>query len=370
VTLGHLESTTGIKSLVKLAEDKSPEQREFLYKKIGNYLVDEGTTLSSPEKAIMVDIICHITSDVEKSIRSHFAKQLVDVPDVPKDLLVFLANDEIEVALPILKDCGLLEEPDLLQIIKHRSIQHQMAVAARENISEEVCKAICDIGNTDVTVTLLENHSAQMPLLLLNYLGEQSEFIPDFQQPLLLRPFLPQAVAEKMYRWVSVALREFILENFDVDPKALNVDVHDREETINSISIDNDPSVRMVDKLHNAGELTTGFMVKSLQQGEIDLFEAAFAKLLGYEVNMAKYIIYSENPEVLAVACRCLDLDRIIFKTIYGLTISTSDKESSILSPSKPAPMEFYDLLTEASAGKAMQNMDFMQGKIKYSETN
>lgn len=370
MNLGNQENIQEIRGLVALAEDKSSEQREFLYQKIGNFLINENHSFSVQEKELMVDIICRITADVEKSIRSHFAKHLADKTDVPKELLVFLANDEIEVALPILKDCGLLSEPDLLEIIKHRSVQHQLAIAARENISESICEAICDIGSLDMTVTLLENHSAQMPLSLLNYLGEQSEFVLEYQRPLLQRPFLPQPVAEKMYRWVSLALREYIVEKFDVDARTLDVDANDRRQTIESISKISDPSERLVEKLHNAGELSLGFMIKSLHQGEIDLFELTFAKLLSTDLESIKHILYSEKPEILAVACRKLSLDRAIFKMIYELTISVQGKEISILSPSVPVPMELYDLLSIEAAEKAFQNQDFMSGAIKYSETN
>ena len=370
MTFGSQENINEIKVLVGLAENKSPAQREFLYKRIGDFLVNDDHSFTKAEKEIMGDIICRITSDVEKSIRAHFAKNLAQKQNVPKALMVFLANDDIEVALPILKDCGLLAEPDLLNIVKHRSTQHRLAVAAREQISENVCTALCEINDPDITVRLLENHSAQMPLLMLNYLGEQSEFIPEYQRPLLERPFLPKPIAEKMYRWVSVSLREYIVENFQVDARSLEIDIEDREQTINSISNANDPSFRLVEKLSTSGDLSPRFMIKSLHQGEVDLFEFAFAKLLGVDIEKIRYIVYAENPEILAVACRSLKIDRVIFKTIYDLTSSIRNKSASILSPAKSVPMDFYDLLTEDSAKAAMQNQDFMAGKIKYAVTN
>lgn len=359
-----------ISNLAKLANDKSVEKREFLYERIGNFLVNEGRSFSASEKNLMAEIICQITGDVEKSIRAHFAKQLSSKTDVPAKLMVFLANDDIEVALPILRDSGLLSEPDLLKIIKHRSTQHQLAVAARDNISPNVCQAIYEIGNKDVTVELLENQTAQITPELLTYLGDQSEFIPEYQAPLIKRPFLPQPVAEKMYRWVSMALREYISNNFDVDAKVLQIDVVDRLQTISSISTESDPSAKLVSKLYTAGELTTGFMVKSLRQGEIDLFELSFAKLLRVEHEAIHEILYADNPETLAAACRSLNLDRIIFKAIFNLTLAVRREKDSILTPaSLNAPMDFYDLLSEEAANIALRNPEFMQGTLKYSDT-
>ncbi len=363
------EEFNGISDLLQMAENKSAEHRQFLYQRIGNFLVSDSHNFSDAEKELMVDIICKITGDVEKSIRAHFAKRLSTQPDAPNDLLVFLANDDADVALPILRDCGLLSEPDLLEIVKNRSLQHKFAIAARENIGEKICLAINEIGDRDLTVVMLENHSAQIPEFVLEQLGDMSEYIKEFQKPLLRRPFLPKPVAEKMYRWVSVALREYITEKFEIDPRSLDVDIECREKTINAISADSDPSSQLVEKLHSAGELTTGFMIKSLRQGEIDLFEHAFAKLLGRSVNQIRSILYADNPEILAIACRVINLDRAIFKLIHELSQSVQDKEDTILSPAISAPMELYDLLSTEAAEKALGNEDFMSGSIKYADT-
>ncbi|MEX1035820.1 MAG: DUF2336 domain-containing protein [Sneathiella sp.] len=357
-----------IKALVGLAETKTPELREFLYKRIGEFLIEDHATFSDAEKEIMADIIYRITADVEKSIRANFAKKLAQRQGIPKGLMVFLANDDIEVALPILRDCGLLAENDLLEIIMQRSKQHRLAVATRDNLGERVCTSLCDLNDQDITVTLLQNKGAQISLDLLNYLGEQSKYIPEYQRPLLERPFLPKPIAEKMYRWVSISLREYICENFDVDARMLEVDINDREQTIDRISNESDPSFRLVEKLHKSGDLSTRFLIKSLNQGEIDLFEFAFAKLLDMDIEKVRYFIYADNPEILAVACRSLNIDRVIFKTIYDLTASVRDRNSSILSPAISMPMDLYDLLTQDSAAAALLNDDFITGKICYAK--
>lgn len=369
MTFDSHNNINDIKHLVGLAESKSPEQREFLYQKIGDFLANSGDDFSSAEKQIMGDIICRITGDVEKSIRANVARQLAHRDNVPKDLMVFLANDEIEVALPILKNSGLLSETDLLEIIRLRSTQHRLAIAARENISEGVCAALCECENPELNVVLLENHTARVSEKILEYLCDQSEFVPQYQAPLLRRPFLPRPIAEKMYRWVSVSLREYILEQYDVDIRTVNVDQKDRERAITAISSESDPSARLVEKLYKSGELSSRFMIKSLNQGEIDLFELSFAKLLDVDLDAVRRIVYANNPEILAAACRYLNIDRVIFKSIYDLIASIRKKDVSILDCTSPAPMGFYDLLTPEAANDALHNPAFMSGKIKYAET-
>lgn len=359
-----------ILTLVELAEDKSRTQRKLLYQKIGLFLIEDSENFSLAEKELMADILCRITSDVEKSIRAHFSKNISKKNDIPPELTVFLANDEIEVALPILQDCGLLEEKDIIDVIRTRSSQHQLAIAARENISEAVTEALCNTGNEDVCVCLLNNLTAQVPEWILEKLGDQSETIIAYQKPLLHRPFLPIHVAEKMYRWISIALREYISEKFDIDPRILEVDRDERQATIQSISKENDPSARLVDKLHKAGELSTGFLLKSLRQGEIDLFELTFSKLLSLSRGQIQGILYSKDPQLLAVACRVLELDRIIFSTILDITTTANQNNHTLSDEDRSNVVGFYGLLQLEAAQRAIKNSSFLAGDIKYYETN
>jgi len=359
-----------ILTLVELAEDKSPTQRKFLYQKIGQFLIDDNEKFSAAEKELMADILCRITSDVEKSIRSHFSKHIAKKDNIPPELVVFLANDEIEVALPILQDCGLLEESDIIEVIRTRSSQHQLAIAARENITEAVTEALCDTENEDVCLKVLHNLTAQIPEWILERLGDHSEIITAYQKPLLQRPFLPVHVAEKMYRWISVALREYISDKFDIDPRILEVQYDERQATIQSISKDTDPSAKLVDKLHIAGELSNGFLLKSLRQGEIDLFELTFSKLLSLSRGQIQEIIYAKDPQLLAVACRVLGLDRVVFSTILDITATANISSHQLSDEERSDVVGFYSLLKLEAAQRAIKNSRFLKGEIKYFETN
>jgi len=359
-----------ILNLVELAEDKSPTQRKFLYEKIGDFLIEDEEDFSSAEKELMADILCRITSDVEKSVRATFSRNISKNNEIPHDLALFLAKDDIDVALPILQDCGLLAESDLIDVIKTRSSQHQLAVAARDNISERVSKALCDTNNEEVCLCLINNHTAAIPNSALDILSDQSETIVAYQKPLLQRPFLPPHIAQKMYQWVSIALREYIAEEFDIDPSLLKIDTVEKEAAIKSISEETDPSAKLVDKLYAAGELSNGFLLKSLRQGEIDLFELSFAKLLDISRQTIQKILYTKDPQVLAVACRVLGLDPVVFSTILELTYSVNHADTPLTRSEREDVISFYELLKLDAAKRALDNQLFLNGEIKYYQTN
>ncbi len=136
------------------------------------------------------------------------------------------------------------------------------------------------------------------------------------------------------------------------------------------LTTDSSPSGNLVEKLHKAGELSTGYMLKSLRQGEIELFELSFAKLSGLSIKLIRHVLYADNKELLAVACKLIKLDRIVFSTIYELVTSRDKPLNSSRSHTKPEIMHFYDELTPSVAATLIRTAEFLNGTKQYSQLN
>ena len=87
-------------------------------------------------------------------------EKLAGRPDTPEDLVLTLANDEIEVAHPILLNSEVLKDPDLIEIVQHRTMEHQVAIAMRPKVSEQVSDALVETKNETIITTLLSNRNA------------------------------------------------------------------------------------------------------------------------------------------------------------------------------------------------------------------
>jgi uncharacterized protein (DUF2336 family) len=73
----------------------------------------------------------------------------------------------------------------------------------------------------------------------------------------------------------------------------------------------------LVDKLAHAGELRPGFLLRALKEGRLGLFEAALARLGGFERDAVRRAVVSvDQPELLALACAAVGVDRGAFPTI------------------------------------------------------
>jgi uncharacterized protein (DUF2336 family) len=77
---------------------------------------------------------------------------------------------------------------------------------------------------------------------------------------------------------------------------------------------------RLIDKLHEAGQLRPGYLLRALRERKLSLFEAALARLGGFEVeHVHRAICSSDRPELLALACAAVGIDRSVFPTILQL---------------------------------------------------
>ena len=114
--------------LLSLARDKSVSGRQTLMAAVSDLFCDNQTVLTDRERALMTDILHQLVHDVEMSVRRTLAERLAMLPSAPRDLIVELANDQIEVAHPILMGSNVLHDTDLIEIIHQRTLEHQLEI--------------------------------------------------------------------------------------------------------------------------------------------------------------------------------------------------------------------------------------------------
>ena len=158
--------------LLELARDRSVASRTRLVETVSDLFFGTKQTLSDRERALMAEILRRLIHDVEMTVRRALSERLAGEPDAPSELISALANDEIEVAYPVLSKSNALHDAELIEIIHQRTLEHQLAIAVRERVSRSVSDALVDTGHSDVIRTLLENHGAEISRAAMEFLEE------------------------------------------------------------------------------------------------------------------------------------------------------------------------------------------------------
>lgn len=313
-----------LRQLMRLAGDRSTDGRNQLFLQMGDLLAEDAPEPNEQAQVIMADIMGKLIGDVEKDMRRQLAQKIAKSPFAPKELIVMLANDDIEIAKPVLQHSEILRDWDLLEIIRHRTKEHQMAIAVRDRVSEAVSGALVEAGHEDVITSLLQNRNAKISQATLEYLVEQAERVDSFQNPLLSRGDLKPDMARQMYRFVSKALREKIAADFKFSEKELSILMVDDEPPADALHADSfEKTMHLVEAIAQAQPLTVPLLIKTLRDGEVPLFLGMISKMAGLNLPAVKKIILEGEGEVVALTLKAVGLDSQQFNDLYKLVRTT-----------------------------------------------
>jgi uncharacterized protein (DUF2336 family) len=311
------------KILFELARDKTVQGRKVLLATVRDLFLVGGDALSDRERFLMNDILRNLIKDVEETVRRALAEQLAGRKDAPRDVVLSLANDKIEVAYPILLQSQVLQDLELVEIVHHRTLEYQLAIAMRDSVSETVSEALVAAGGPDVIKTLLENEGAQISQSTLEYLVEESKRVDTYHNPLLLRPEIGRELAQRMYWWVSAALREHILQHFEITVSDLDEVLERTVTTLSGGAVvegEQRKSLALAERLAEQNAITPGLLVQTLRRGEIALFEALLSKVTGIRLTLVRRLLFERGGEGLAVACKAIKIDAASFASIFVLS--------------------------------------------------
>lgn len=313
-----------IAKLMVLAHNSSKEARAELFDGITDLIEAQHQQISVTEIDLMMDILSTIITDIEINIRKKLSLKLADRSDVPAELIILLANDEIEVANPVLIQNTLLTDKELVKIIQRKSRQHQLSIAARKMLSSEVSRELVRTDDDNVIVTLLSNQEAKIDNETIEKIVEKAKSREILQPPLVRRQDLPKDIAASMYSWISMSLKSELLKIHDFNAEELEASLESsidelkkEDELLNS---DVDAEVALITKLKKADKLHISFLMKSLRQGNTGLFELAFAEILNIPEDIMCNILYERGPAALAIACCAARIDKSVFLTLFRLT--------------------------------------------------
>lgn len=355
-------------ALLALARERSADARARLAATISDLFAEKGDALTDRERALMTDILRRILREIEVSVRRQVAKVMADQELLPRDLVVFLANDEIEVAYPILRRSAVLQDEDLIEVVRYRTMEHQLAIANRYHVSEAVCDALVQSGRHEVIRELLQNPDATISEATMEYLVEQSRRVDSFQEPILRRQELPEHLAKRMFLWVSAALRTYIVDTFKLPPTVVD-DLLERaaregfaasgEERIGR------PSEKLAERLARHRAITPQLLVSALHDGEISLFVSLLARLTGMREPLVKRMLFEPGGEGLAITCRAMGFARKDFSVIFLLSRKARPENARTFKRDHEAAMAFFDRIQSASAQAVLRQWQRDQDYLK-----
>jgi uncharacterized protein (DUF2336 family) len=309
--------------LLTLAHSRSLEDRQRLLMGV-MALCDQHPATSQDLSPVLTDIFLVLARQAEHDIRKALSERLATATWAPPALVNILALDDIEIARPILARSPILKDEDLLAVLVKASLEHQIEVARRPNLSARVADAILDQAHPAPLTALAGNATAEISAEGLRRLVEHSRRLAALRAPLARHPRLDESMARQLYTWIGTALRESMAERFAITDIRLDDAVEDAVQTaFTSLGMGTPPPPvdedrdemdrRLVLKLQAAGQLRPGYLIRAIREKKLGLFQHALVVLGGFSMAQVKACLTHNTPEALYYACAAVGIDRAVF---------------------------------------------------------
>jgi len=362
-------SKRSLLDLLDLAHESSSENRRQLLREVTDLFLDAPADHSEAESEHFGWVMGRIAKDMEMALRRDLAEKLAAVPSAPHSLIVQLANDEIDVANPVLTQSTVLKDADLIALAKTKGQEHLAALAIRPRVSALVTDAIVSRADDHVLERIVSNKGASFSRHTMEKVVVRAERNERLHRPVLEREDLPADLMQEMFFHVSSQLKAFILQRTaNIDPAAL-------EEAFASAERNAAAHIEKVGRADSADhfiadkearrELNEALLINLLRAHKIPEFVAGFARMTGIDKKTVRHLLTEKGCEGLAIAARAARFDRSTFASMVFL----ADPKMKRTPAEVQKIAELFDKITVETAQRVIRFWKVRRGAMGEGST-
>ena len=294
--------------------------RDKLTEQLGKLCFGYGVKLSESERDHVYIILRALLSEAQASSRSKVAEHLSGRDDAPQDVILMLAEDEIEVAYPILTWSQQVTDDLLLKVIEKNSPEHKMAIAGRASLSAAISDALAASEENETIIALLENGGAELSDELYRRLISECMWIAEYRDLIIERQDLERNYAGRVYVWANEEQRRHLRDRFKFESSELeNLIAGSLSEAMEadaeSEEGDERGAVRFMSdsRIRRAADQLMDF----LRDDNLERFELSFVQMSGLQPSVVDLAFHQTGYAGIAVLCKGAGFDRTIFSEAY-----------------------------------------------------
>ncbi len=351
-----MSTNEDIRFLVGLARDKSVEGRKRLVAVVNDIFFSDHSTLTDYERALITDILHRLIGDLIEPVRRALAEQLRKDGNGGQSLIDALLQDDIEMAAPVLRTNEPWLDVELVEVIRHRALEHQLMQSMRRTKGDAASDWGVAAGDSDFIKGLLDGNDDPVTEAAMAYLVEQANTVDGFQEPILRRSDLSDRLVKRILLWILAALRQHLLERFDCDMTRLDDAVEAAAADLivriadERASAAESATTKLAKLLRDANLLPLPSLVQLLRQGEVGLFVAALSEMTGLRLTLIRRLLFESGGEGLMTACRAIGLDKPNAAAIFLLTRRARPGDWAVDPRELARAMSIFDRVEPAAA--------------------
>lgn len=284
--------------IARLTNSADAEGRALAARKLCTRIAVEG--FSQDERAAGEAILGFLAQDAAEMVRRALAVTLQRSPHLPREIAARLIDDLDSIAIPIISGSPVLNDEELIEIVRTASPERQSAVAGRPDVSAKVVREIVTGACAQAVGVAAANDGARFDAgsyaMTFQRFGDDGELLANFIE----RSRLPLEVTEKLIAKISDEALQRLVSRHAL-PAQLAVELAEgaREratvDLVDQAGLSPEPR-RFVQQLQLNGRLTPSLILRALFRGHVVFFEHAVAELAGIEQAKAWLLIHDAGP--------------------------------------------------------------------------
>lgn len=227
-------------------------------------------------------VLTLILDDASLCVRRALAEALAGFELAPRHIIIGLANECSDIAIPVLGRSSLLSDADLIDCLAIGDDAAQSAICLRNTVSVSVSAAIAEIGCLNAVSLLVKNAGAMLVSSSLVRIAERFCDDHDIRHLLLDRNDLPVAVRYFLITSISQKLISFVDScGWNEGARARRMISVANEKAIISLAttVERHHVFELAETLRDKSQLTPSLLLRSLLCGHLNLFEASLGIL-------------------------------------------------------------------------------------------
>ena len=337
--------------LEALSTERDAGKRRELLRKVTDLFFVTEEQQTEGERDVFGGVLERVAYELEVEARAELAQRLSSSRFAPHNIVRRLAEDDIDVAKPVLERSTVLSDEDLVEIAYSKGQEHLMAMTHRENISMAVTDVIVQRGNDAVLTSVAANKGAHFSGKSFDTLAMKATHIAELREQLINRDDVPNEVVEAIKRSVAEKLKEeFSSQHSDISSQEIEHVVELQSENVDFSSLKKDNrfgplKIDVVD-LHHKGLLTQDKIKMYAEKGMQAELVHSLAVKADMTPDMAYHTLYEAEVPALAVLCRAFHFKRDTFGALLQDRVHRAGLSTDLVMNA----MKRYDSLDDETA--------------------
>lgn len=255
--------------------------------------------MNAAERAFATKLMDRICVDVSDLVRRALAVTLKSSHNLPRHIALALIEDIDSIAVPILSSSPVLNDQDLIEVLKSRAADKIRAIAQRKTLSLHISHAIVSFGDGVATARLAANDGALISPKTAQIIADL--YVDDdlIREAALSRHDMPPAIIAKLIQRSTEKI-DANLKTYPgmTDARAEQISRDTRERAQSYVIGEGWPEDRLRDyarSLDRSGKLTPRLILRAAGRGDLRFVISALSILAGQSIEKTRLMVLSSS---------------------------------------------------------------------------